>query len=108
MKEYIKGGKSEGMDCAAIAKKHGVSLETIEAQEKMGIKVEHEHTPDDGIAAEIARDHLAEFPTYYTGLAKMEEELKKQVKPSKKEDKKDKTEAEIAQEKKDALARLFG
>lgn len=109
MKEHIKGGKSEGMDCEAIAKKHGVSLESILAQEKMGIKVEHEHTPDDDIAAEIARDHLAEFPTYYTGLAKMEEELKKQTKGSKKEVKKeDRTEAEIMQDKKDALARLFG
>ena len=45
-------------------------------QLKMGIAVEHEHTMNKGfseeeanaIAEEIARDHLAEDPQYYTKL----------------------------------------
>jgi hypothetical protein len=37
-----------------------------------GIAVEMEHTGDAGIALEIAMDHLAEFPDYYTRLAQME------------------------------------
>jgi len=43
----------------------------------MGIKVEMEHTSDPAIAKRIASDHLAEFPQYYTYLAKMESELSK-------------------------------
>lgn len=46
-------------------------------QLKMGIEVEYEHTNDPRIAERIALDHLAEFPDYYTRLAKMEEEAKK-------------------------------
>ena len=42
----------------------------------MGIKVEKEHTADPAIAEKIARDHLAEFPDYYTRLTKMEAEAK--------------------------------
>jgi cation transport ATPase len=107
MKEYIKGGKAEGMDCEAIAKKHRLSVEEIEKQEKMGIKIEHEHTPDDDIAAEIARDHLAEFPHYYTYLAEMEAKAKKDGddKPRKKE-KQSEEEADAA--KKARLKQLFG
>ena len=39
-----------------------------------GIKVEKEHTDCSIIAKEIAKDHLAELPDYYTRLAKMESE----------------------------------
>jgi hypothetical protein len=42
----------------------------------MGAKVEREHTKCPVIARKIARDHLAEFPRYYTALAKMEKKLK--------------------------------
>ena len=107
MKEYIKGGKSEGMDCESIAEKHGVSVESIEKQEKMGIKIEHEHTPDDNIAAEIARDHLAEFPTYYSFLEDMEAAAKKDYKAKgygKKKEKEDDTDAA----KQARLKKLFG
>ena len=45
-------------------------------QIKAGIEVEHEHTDSEIIALKIALDHLAEFPDYYTRLAKMEEEAK--------------------------------
>jgi len=77
MKEMIKGGKAEGKDCEAIAKKHKVPVEDIEEQEKKGIKIEHEHTPDNDIAAEIARDHLVEHPYYYDFLEEMEKDLEK-------------------------------
>ena len=40
----------------------------------MGIKVEYEHTDDEDIAKEIAKDHLDEISDYYTRLAKMEKE----------------------------------
>lgn len=55
----------------------------------MGKKVEREHAPtvrklrknpnmsDQAIYTSIAKDHLNEFPDYYTGLAKMENELEK-------------------------------
>lgn len=46
-------------------------------QVKAGIKVEYEHTDNATIALKIALDHLAEFPDYYTRLAKMEEEAEK-------------------------------
>lgn len=41
----------------------------------MGAKVEKEHTPDPAKAREIARDHLEEFPQYYTALKQMEKRL---------------------------------
>ncbi len=45
-------------------------------QLKMGIEVEHEHTDCPHLAKEIAKDHLAEIPDYYTRLKKMEDEGK--------------------------------
>lgn len=41
-------------------------------QMTMGQKVEMEHTDDPKKAREISRDHLEEFPDYYTRLHKME------------------------------------
>jgi hypothetical protein len=46
----------------------------------MGRKVELEHTDSPTIAEEIARDHLEEFPNYYTALDEMENKLKSQKK----------------------------
>jgi hypothetical protein len=40
----------------------------------MGIEVEKEHTKDAGLALEIALDHLAEDPHYYTKLKKVHSE----------------------------------
>lgn len=40
-----------------------------------GQKVEMEHTNDPKKARQIAKDHLTEFPTYYTELKKMEKKL---------------------------------
>jgi hypothetical protein len=55
-----------------IAKKHKVDVDTIHNQLKMGINVEKEHTTSSKTAREIALDHLAELPDYYTRLKKVE------------------------------------
>jgi len=69
--------KGEGEESACIediAAKHGVSVNEIQHQLEMGIKVETEHTDNFDIATKIATDHLNEDPHYYTKLAKMEAE----------------------------------
>ena len=55
-----------------IAKKHGVPVALIKRQLKRGQEVEKEHVKVKKLANEIARDHLAEIPDYYTRLDKME------------------------------------
>jgi hypothetical protein len=47
-------------------------------QLKTGIKIEMEHRVTKEKAKSIAKDHLDEFPTYYTYLVKMERKLKQQ------------------------------
>jgi hypothetical protein len=76
-KERISGGKSEGMTCEEIAAKHGVDLKEITEQVTKGARIEHEHTTDNDIAKEIARDHLVEHPFYYDFLEDMEKEMEK-------------------------------
>jgi hypothetical protein len=56
----------------AIAKKHKVSIESLEKQLQKGIKIEMEHTSDIGEAETIALHHLDEIPDYYSRLHKME------------------------------------
>jgi len=70
----VKGEGEESACIEDIAAKHGVSVEEIQQQLEMGIKVETEHTDDFDIATKIATDHLNEDPHYYTKLAKMESE----------------------------------
>lgn len=55
-----------------IAKKHNVSVDVINKELEMGVSIEKEHTSDDKVAREIALDHLAELPDYYTKLKKVE------------------------------------
>jgi hypothetical protein len=116
IKEMIKGGKSEGMNCEAIAEKHKVPVEDIKDQVKKGIKIEHEHTPDNDIAAEIARDHLVEHPFYYDLLEDMEKEMEKDY-DNKEYGKENRNDEEPASEdedsqadnaKRDRLKKLFG
>ena len=45
----------------------------------IGQKVEMEHTKNKSVALRIAKQHLCEFPNYYTGLLGMERKLKKGV-----------------------------
>ena len=45
---------------------------------KLGIKIEMEHTNSKKIAERIAKQHLIEYPHYYTkGLIPMEKKLKR-------------------------------
>lgn len=45
---------------------------------KIGSKIELEHTSSKARATKIAKQHLCEFPNYYTkGLVPMERRLKK-------------------------------
>lgn len=53
---------------------------------KKGIKIEQEHSDNPKICKAIAKDHLSEFPDYYTRLEKMEKEAAKKWKKSKDED----------------------
>lgn len=45
-------------------------------QLKMGIEIEKEHFSDIPTRTKIAKDHLREFPDYYTHLTAMEAKLK--------------------------------
>jgi hypothetical protein len=64
--DMIPGGKADDKS----------PLEFDLEQLSMGVDVENEHTDDPLIAFEIAMDHLAEFPDYYTRLKAMEDQAK--------------------------------
>ena len=66
MPDRIEGGKSDYKEESEF------NVEEL----KRGIEVEMEHTDDPEIAKEIAMDHLAEDPQYYSkvGLIHTEEE----------------------------------
>jgi hypothetical protein len=57
-----------------VAKKHGVSVDEIKKQLKIGMSVEAEHGKNKGSEREIAMDHLNEKPDYYTKLKKYVEQ----------------------------------
>lgn len=59
-----------GMDVEDIAKKGHVPPSTIKKQLKMGKEVEKEHGGSAKKSKNIAMDHLAEKPKYYTKLHK--------------------------------------
>jgi hypothetical protein len=67
-------GIAKGKSLEDIAKKHGVSIDAIKAQLKIGTKIEREHTKSNQLAKKIAMDHLWEKPNYYTLLKKVEED----------------------------------
>lgn len=80
-----------------IAAKHNLPVADILKRLAKGIETEKEHTNDESEAAEIARDHMHEFPDYYDRLDKMEKKAKAEVSeaikarraPRKKQTKKD-------------------
>lgn len=76
-KEEIVGGKADGKSVEDIAKKHNISVKEIEDQLKIGLEIEREHTDSKEKAEEISKDHLWEFPDYYTRLKQMEKEAEK-------------------------------
>ena len=64
-----------------VGKHKDIPDEEFDAEQlNIGVDIEKEHTDDPAIAKEIAKDHLAEIPNYYTRLKKMEEEAKSKVK----------------------------
>lgn len=83
----LKGGLADTSSIFDLAKKHAhdksVKIQSPERIAKMlnhltqqlikGLKVEMEHTDDIDKAKEIAMDHLAEDPNYYTKLRRIEE-----------------------------------
>lgn len=71
-REGQKEENAEDICIEDLAAKHGVSLEQLQKQLEMGLKVETEHTENMDVAKKIALDHLNEDPNYYTKLAKME------------------------------------
>jgi len=71
--ERLLGGKADNKSLGDIAKLHKVSIEHIISQFRMGVEIEHEHTTDNELAGEVAKDHLVEDPNYYSKLKKMEE-----------------------------------
>ena len=66
LKQYLETGEAE--------KKNFTEKDADPKEFELGIKIELEHTDNRAIAKEIALDHLAEIPDYYTRLAKMEKE----------------------------------
>lgn len=88
--DKLKGGLSDTLSIFDLAMKHAsdksVFKQSPERVRKMlthltkqldkGIKVEMEHTDDRQTAKEIAMDHLAEDPNYYTKLKRIEEAKK--------------------------------
>jgi len=71
---------SEVVDCKYTknqgrAEEKGLTADDVDPKElAMGIEVEKEHSDNEELAEEIALDHLAEIPDYYTRLKKMEAE----------------------------------
>jgi len=53
-----------------LSKKYKVSIEEIEKQVSIGIKIELEHTNNKEVAKEITLDHLSEDLAYYKKLKK--------------------------------------
>jgi hypothetical protein len=67
-----KGPIKKYMSPEEIAKKHKLSLNTINSQLEMGIEIESEHTGSKQMARMIALQHLEELPDYYSRLKKVE------------------------------------
>ena len=66
VEDEVKGGEADKLSVEDLAKKHDVSVEDIKKELKVGRKVEMEHTDDENLAKEIAMDHIAEYPDFYT------------------------------------------
>ena len=75
----LKGGKADKLTLSQIAKKHKTPLKVLRKEFLKGINVESEHTDSKEKMKEIALDHLAENPKYYTKIKKinLEEKLSK-------------------------------
>lgn len=92
LEDLIPGGKGDKKSLEDLAKKYAHEGKNppypkeemlkiyahLKKELKMGIKVEKEHTNSEEKAKEIAMDHLAENPDYYSKLDKagLADELK--------------------------------
>jgi hypothetical protein len=68
--EFLKQLNEENKVVSALEKqgkaKNRSDSDFCPIEMEIGIAVEHEHVKDDKAAKEIAKDHLAENPHYYT------------------------------------------
>ena len=64
--EEFVGGEADNMTPEDLAKKHDVDIKDIKKEIGIGTQIEKEHTDDDAVAKEIAMDHIAEYPDYYS------------------------------------------
>ena len=64
--EEFVGGEADNMTPEDLAKKHDVDIKDIKKEIGIGTQIEKEHTDDDAAAREIAMDHIAEYPDYYS------------------------------------------
>jgi len=71
--DKISGGLADDKSLGDVAKHHGIELDELRLEFNKGLKVEMEHTDDEKVAKEIAKDHLMEDPKYYTKLKTVEE-----------------------------------
>ena len=77
--DLIPGGIAQNMKLIDIAEKHAGDfysaldlMPRLALELEKGIRVEMEHTDNPAVAREIAKDHLAEDPKYYTKLASLD------------------------------------
>lgn len=83
--EKLQGGIADKMSLGDIAVKHNVNIENLTDQFLQGVMIEQEHTQNRKEAIEIALDHLAEDPKYYTKLKKVEGKEEKDMRLSAKD-----------------------
>ncbi len=86
--EFSRSGKKDllhGGSADNIPDLHGGSADNIPDREFLpaalaeGVKHEHEHTNDDQVAKEIAKDHLSEEPAYYEKIKEIEKAAQPQI-----------------------------
>lgn len=71
----MKGSLAENLTILEVAKYHNLEdfeYENFMKQYHKGVEVEKEHTSDESVAQDIAKDHLYEDKDYYNKLEKME------------------------------------
>jgi hypothetical protein len=99
----ILDGKSKNLTPEEIASEHGMTMDQLQRQINLGLKVEREHTKNEDAALAITLDHLVEDGRYYTNK-KPKDWAEKEIK---KEDKQEleevKTEDEESEEVKKAI-----
>jgi hypothetical protein len=79
IEELERTGRPYKQALAIALKTANVKPKYNKNQLKIGKQIELEHTTNLKVAEKIAKDHLDEFPDYYTHLVKMEKMLKKKV-----------------------------